>query len=87
MSDIEDIIHEALMGERRRPERDFSLAPVLACFHEAVRTARRQERQAILDAWLAARRQRTGKQWGEAFMALVRILAERAENDSPQAAE
>jgi len=54
---------------------------------EAVLTARNQERKAILDAWLKERRQRKNKHWNDAFMALIRILAERSETDHPQAAE
>jgi len=90
MQPVEDVVFEALMGEGRKPDTGFSLAPIFSCFHDAVLTARRQERQAILDALLRERKPSKGRQWNAgfnaAFMGLIRVLADRSQADDPDAA-
>ncbi|MGB9366770.1 MAG: hypothetical protein WCE79_12250 [Xanthobacteraceae bacterium] len=85
---IEDALHEALFGV---PVKGFSFEPVVACFQDAVKRAKQEERQAILDALLASRTPKKGKHWNAGFnaawMILMSALADRAQIDHQAAAE
>ncbi len=84
---IEEVLYEALFGVPPVP--GFSFEPVVLCFQEAVMKARAEERQAILDGFLAARPSKKGKHWNAgfdaAFMALNSIITDRERAEYPQA--
>jgi hypothetical protein len=89
MTPLEEAFHKVLFGAPPVPS--FSFDPIIACFQMAVKQAKEEERQALLDALLASRIPKKGKHWNAgfnyAFTTLIGILQDRGQAEYPQVAE